>query len=397
MGDSRSPSFPTRETTSTTRIRRPPAFRSMRAGCFSINCRMSPRTCSPRAETSAFVTAIRRLSACRTHRMDPAHAAEGFTRAANAFWDPITAPTPSTRQLEIPLALRGYRLLADRMPFSVVPGNHDYDAMWTHVAQPIATNLTPRTAGPLHVGGLGQLHRRRFRRNRRSSRIAPWYVGAHDDGADSAQIFEAGGYRFLHIGLQFDALKASLAWASSVIAASWLCRRSSRRTTIWTIGAGERRIRWRTITRPTRTRTRRKLVWDTLSQPSRSDLSRVVRASYARLQHRSQSRRTCGPSTDVELSEPPANCHRGGTRERRWHRRRLDASADVRHERRRPIDPRARTFSTHYRKFSTEMPEYAACVHARKTFDDGRTIPGAGRLHDRADGLSREIRSTPAR
>jgi hypothetical protein len=47
----------------------------------------------------------------------------------------------------------------------------------------------------------------------------PWYVASHDGGADSAQVFEAGGYRFLNIGLRFHAPDASLDWASSVIAA----------------------------------------------------------------------------------------------------------------------------------------------------------------------------------
>lgn len=45
----------------------------------------------------------------------------------------------------------------------------------------------------------------------------PWYVASHDGGADSAQIFTAGGYRFLHIGLQFDPPNASLEWAASVL------------------------------------------------------------------------------------------------------------------------------------------------------------------------------------
>jgi hypothetical protein len=46
----------------------------------------------------------------------------------------------------------------------------------------------------------------------------PWYVDARDGGADSAQGFEAGGYRFLSLGLQFNPPNASLEWAASVLA-----------------------------------------------------------------------------------------------------------------------------------------------------------------------------------
>ena len=30
----------------------------------------------------------------------------------------------------MPKAAEGYRLISGKVPFSVVPGNHDYDAMW---------------------------------------------------------------------------------------------------------------------------------------------------------------------------------------------------------------------------------------------------------------------------
>lgn len=46
----------------------------------------------------------------------------------------------------------------------------------------------------------------------------PWYVASHDGGADSAQIFTAGACRFLHIGLQYHASDMSLEWAADVIA-----------------------------------------------------------------------------------------------------------------------------------------------------------------------------------
>jgi hypothetical protein len=38
-----------------------------------------------------------------------------------------------------------------------------------------------------------------------------------EGGAESAQIFEAGGYRFLHIALSFNPPTRSLDWAASVV------------------------------------------------------------------------------------------------------------------------------------------------------------------------------------
>jgi 3',5'-cyclic AMP phosphodiesterase CpdA len=165
----------------------------------------------------AFVTSMGDIWQHQTAWMDPAHEARGLARAKNAFWDPITAPAKQTREFEIPLALRGYRMLIGRVPFSVVPGNHDYDAMWTHQTRAAAPGLNPRTAGALHTGGLTNFTRA-FSPRSEFFKDRAWYVAANDDGGDSAQIFDAGGYRFLHIGLQFDAPNASIAWAASVIA-----------------------------------------------------------------------------------------------------------------------------------------------------------------------------------
>jgi hypothetical protein len=46
-----------------------------------------------------------------------------------------------------------------------------------------------------------------------------WYVSSYHGGADSAQVFTAGGYRFLHIALEMSPEDDVLAWASGVIAA----------------------------------------------------------------------------------------------------------------------------------------------------------------------------------
>lgn len=165
----------------------------------------------------AFVTAVGDVWQHQTLAMDPAHEALGFKRAPNPILDSMFAPTDKVPGFEMPLAKRGYELIAGKTPFSVVPGNHDYDAMWTDSNHPPKTVvMSAADVGMLHAGGLTNF-KTVFSDKSDFFRGKEWYVASHDDGADSAQVFTAGGYRFLHIGLQFNAPDASLAWAASVI------------------------------------------------------------------------------------------------------------------------------------------------------------------------------------
>ena len=165
----------------------------------------------------AFVSAMGDVWQHQTLLIDPAHKARGFSRVANPIMDKEFAPTDKVLSIETPMARRGYELLAGKVPFSVVPGNHDYDAMWTDASHPPAPVFKDMSSlGELHAGGLDNF-RSVFSDQSPFFKGKPWYVASHDGGADSAQIFTAGGYRFLHIGLQFDPPNASLAWAASVI------------------------------------------------------------------------------------------------------------------------------------------------------------------------------------
>lgn len=165
----------------------------------------------------AFVTAVGDVWQHQTLAMDPAHEALGFKRAPNPILDSMFAPTDKVPGFEMPIAKRGYELIAGKTPFSVVPGNHDYDAMWTDSNHPPKTVvMSAADVGMLHAGGLTNF-KTVFSDKSDFFRGKEWYVASHDDGADSAQVFTAGGYRFLHIGLQFNAPDASLAWAASVI------------------------------------------------------------------------------------------------------------------------------------------------------------------------------------
>jgi hypothetical protein len=165
----------------------------------------------------AFVTGMGDVWQHQTLPIDPVHAARGFKRAPNPMMDAAFAPTPKVLEIETPMARRGYELISGKVPFSVVPGNHDYDAMWTDSNHPPAKVYTDMSSlGELHAGGLDNF-RSVFSDQSAFFKGKPWYVASHDGGADSAQIFTAGGYRFLHIGLQFDAPNESLAWAAEVI------------------------------------------------------------------------------------------------------------------------------------------------------------------------------------
>ncbi len=174
----------------------------------------------------AFVTSLGDVWQHQTLAMDPEHAARGFKSVPNPIMDAHLAPSDKTLTVEMPKAHEGFSLIAGKTPFSVVPGNHDYDAMWTDAKFPpkatspaeVDMNDLAGSLGVLHPGGLENF-RSVFGAETEFFKDKPWYVSSHDGGADSAQVFESGGYRFLHIGLQFYPPNDTLAWAASVMEA----------------------------------------------------------------------------------------------------------------------------------------------------------------------------------
>ena len=150
----------------------------------------------------AFVTSLGDNWNHASTAIDPGHQARGF----KSIEDAELSPRPETRAIEMPTVKKGWEMIAGKVPFSVVPGNHDYDASWK--AEP---------AGPVHFGGLDNF-RQVFGAETPFFKGQSWYVASNDGGADSAQVFEAGGYRFLHLGLTFQAPNSSLKWAEEVMA-----------------------------------------------------------------------------------------------------------------------------------------------------------------------------------
>ena len=172
----------------------------------------------------AFVAAVGDVWQHATLRIDPEHAERGFEAIPNPFFDSSVYPTPRTRDTEIPKAVEGYRILAAAgIPFGVAPGNHDYDAMWSQAGFPPDLQMEPRTLrmspddlGMLHIGGLDNF-RSVFGNEGEFFRDKKWYVDSYRGGANSAQLFRAGGYEFLHITLEMSPDDGVLQWATTVL------------------------------------------------------------------------------------------------------------------------------------------------------------------------------------
>jgi len=145
-----------------------------------------------------------------TSDRDPAHESRGISGPG---FERFIA-REGTLEFEIPTSIAGYQLIADAgIPFGVAPGNHDYDAWWA-VALPAEDGEAETSM--FHVGGL-QNFRSAFGSDTDFFRGKDWYVSAFEGGGSSAQVFDAGGYRFLHFAFEMHAGDDVIAWARGVI------------------------------------------------------------------------------------------------------------------------------------------------------------------------------------
>jgi len=173
----------------------------------------------------AFVTAVGDVWQHQSVEMDSEHAARGFERIDNPWFALEIEFGPEARSIELPSARAGYELISRaELPFAVAPGNHDYDAMWSDaryppVSDPREIDFTPETLGVLHLGGLDNF-RSVFGADTPFFEGKKWYISSHDGGTSSAQRFSAGGYTFLHIALEMSPPDEVLDWAASVVEAN---------------------------------------------------------------------------------------------------------------------------------------------------------------------------------
>ena len=157
--------------------------------------------------------------------IDPEHEAMGIGYVANPLFAGHFDPSPKVLEVEVTKAIEGYELIANAgIPFGVPPGNHDYDAMYTVDTYPPNLSKDPaeltfsiEDIGVLHVGGLDNF-RTAFGDDSPFFAGKPWYVSSFEGGTSSAQVFDAGGYRFLHLALEMQPGDDVIEWAKGVIA-----------------------------------------------------------------------------------------------------------------------------------------------------------------------------------
>jgi len=146
---------------------------------------------------------------------DPAHVSRGLLpQLEHPAIDRFVNPQ-ETEGFEIPKAIEGYKIIEQAgIPFGVAPGNHDYDAWWAMRDPASSEDATPIAI--LHVGGFTNF-KRVFGSESEFFRNKDWYVSSFDGGSSGAQLFSAGGYRFLHLTFEMQAGDAVLSWAQSVL------------------------------------------------------------------------------------------------------------------------------------------------------------------------------------
>ncbi|MCC3859614.1 metallophosphoesterase [Pseudemcibacter aquimaris] len=162
--------------------------------------------------------------------IDLAHLRRGLKRLS-----PTLARNPiedkGILQYELPLAREGYDILAKSgLPFSVAPGNHDYDYQWRDSRYPrqrdrydelrdergAIVRFDPEILGIIHIGGFDNFESV-FSPESHYFNDKDWYLGSIRQGANSAQKFKAGEFEFLHIALEMQAGPEVIKWAQKMI------------------------------------------------------------------------------------------------------------------------------------------------------------------------------------
>ena len=169
----------------------------------------------------AFVTHVGDVWQHATGGIDAAHSALGLKEDPQSIVVRHYKPDPRALTVEARAAGEAFRKLAGKVPLSVVPGNHDYDGFWADSR--FAGGRDPRDParqgspyGMLHYGGLDNF-KSVFGDQSPLFKDRPWRVGSFNGGANSAVVFEAEGYKFLHLGLEFAPHDDVLQWAERMI------------------------------------------------------------------------------------------------------------------------------------------------------------------------------------
>ena len=180
-----------------------------------------------------FVTSVGDVWQHTDNVIDPAHYERGL-RPLNTEPADISEHLTGIKNFELPLSKRGYEILSETgVVFSVVPGNHDYTTTWFDSEFPRDVNrmaelmdingrlvgADPMITGMRHYGGYENFNGV-FGEDSEFFNGKSWYISSFNGGANSAQIFEAGGYKFLHFGFEMQAGQDVINWAQGVIDAN---------------------------------------------------------------------------------------------------------------------------------------------------------------------------------
>jgi len=174
-----------------------------------------------------FATAVGDVWQHQSRTIDAGHLRRGIGIEPDPILARNSVRVESVLKVEIPKAIEGYRIISEAgLPFAVAPGNHDYDATWSVSGYPPNRDKkfheleqTTEDMGILHVGGLDNF-RSAFGETSDFFNNKPWYIASHNGGANSAQRFSAGGYRFLHLALEMQPGDDVISWVESVLAAN---------------------------------------------------------------------------------------------------------------------------------------------------------------------------------
>ena len=164
--------------------------------------------------TIAFATSVGDVWQHATQGIDEAHMELGLSERDPNLVPSYYRPDERTRSVEMPAADKGYRLLKGVVPFSVAPGNHDYDGAWLSAGHLPTPPHNP--IGQIHYNGLNNFNQI-FSKNAHFFKDADYYVDSYNGGANSATRFNAGGYQFLHIALEMQPANDVLVWAQKVL------------------------------------------------------------------------------------------------------------------------------------------------------------------------------------
>lgn len=178
----------------------------------------------------AFVASVGDVWQHQTSEVDPDHRSRGLIALDLQQGDPAEIKKRIAEN-ELPLAKRGYDIIAKaKLPFAVAPGNHDYDESWLdsrfqphfdRIGELLDSagrliKMDPAILGMEHLGGNTNFDKV-FGSNSSYFKDQEWYIDSFNGGSNSAQIFCAGGYTFLHLALEMQPGDKVLAWAQKVI------------------------------------------------------------------------------------------------------------------------------------------------------------------------------------